>query len=234
MPTTRRSSSDEGAIELVRLQEEELAIAIKGVTPIIPHKWSEKAKAMMPGHPKRDEVQEKKGKHLPEQEAEECLYRLGDGRCGMPATAFKAAMIGACGLFEGITKVNTKLVLHVVGEGDEQLVPIAGTLKLREDTPRNANGGADLRYRYMIVDWSATVRIRYIPSVISARSIVALLDAAGKGGIGDWRPSAPKSATGTYGRWEVVSENPLPEEPAERTPWPALPEPPRTEQEEQA
>jgi len=29
------------------------------------------------------------------------------------------------------------------------------------------------------------------------------VDAGGNGGVGDWRPSAPKSLTGTFGRYEV-------------------------------
>jgi hypothetical protein len=208
MASTRGSGSgsESGAIELKRLAEDEIAVQIRGITPYIPHKFSEKAKQMMPGHPQKEQLSEKKGAHKPEEEARACTYFMPDGRPAAPATAIKAALITACGLHEGITKVNTKVCLHVVGEGPEQLVPLEGTLVLREDTPRNANMTADLRYRYMVTDWSATVRIRYLPSVISAASIVALLDSAGKAGIGDWRPSAPKSATGTYGRWEVVGD----------------------------
>lgn len=196
----------EGVITLRRLVEKQASIEIVGITPYIPHRWSEKAKELMPGHPNKAQVRETKGPRQPVEEAESCVYRLPDGRPGIPATALKAAMVGACRLFEGLTMVEAKLKFHVVGEGPEQLVPLTGTPVLREDTPRNSNGSADLRYRTMFTDWRATVTISYLAGLLNDDSVVALLDAAGKGGVGDWRPSAPKSATGTFGMFRVAAE----------------------------
>jgi hypothetical protein len=99
--------------------------------------------------------------------------------------------------------VEAKQLLFVEGEGPEQLVRISGKKDLHEDMPRNANGNADLRYRYYVQDWAAVLRIRYTPSRITRESVIALVDAAGRGGVGDWRPSAPKSYTGTFGTWRV-------------------------------
>jgi hypothetical protein len=194
---------DGAAVELQRLQDVELVVAIRGLTPYIPHRWSEKAKAMMPGHPGGDVVKQKKGLRQPTEEAESCLYRLEDGRLGMPATALKAAIVGACRFFDKPSMTECRQLIHVVGEGPDQLVPIEGELELHEDTPRNSNGGADLRYRFYITGWSAVVRVRFVPTSISAGSVVTLVDAAGRGGVGDWRPSAPKSNTGTFGTWRV-------------------------------
>lgn len=192
------------AIELQRLRDVVIEVPIVGITPVIPHQWSEKAKSMMPGHPASAErVKTKKGVREPEEEAESCVYRLADGRPGMPATAFKAAIIGACRFFDKPSMAEAKLLVFVEGEGPEQLVPIEGTPILREDTPRNSNGGADLRYRYAFHEWSALLKIRYVPSSITANSVTTLVDAAGRGGVGDWRPSAPKSCTGTFGTWRV-------------------------------
>src|SRR5262249_22783304 len=87
-------------IELKRLEDARIVVPIMGLTPIIPHRWSEKAKAMMPGHPDQEGVKDKKGVRKPQEEAEACLYRLPDGRPGMPATAFKAAIIGGCRFFD--------------------------------------------------------------------------------------------------------------------------------------
>jgi hypothetical protein len=127
----------------------------------------------------------------------------------MPATAFKAAMVSACRFFEKPSMTEAKLLIFVEGEGAEQLVPIEyeGEPILREDTPRNANGGADLRYRYSFFPWRATITVRFIPSSLSETSVVALLDAAGRVGAGDWRPGSPKSATGTFGTWRVAEED---------------------------
>lgn len=209
MPKSGSAASSAGAASLQRLQEEQLAIAIRGLTPYIPHDFGAKAMEGMPGHPKREQLGPRKGVRQPHEEAEACLYRLPDGRLGAPAAGIRAAMIGASGLFgKAVTKVNLKMALYVVGEGPDQLVPLEGELEREpwESPVHNADLSWDLRYRYRVFNWSAIVRVRFIPSVISAESVVALLDAGGKAGIGDWRPSSPKSSTGTYGRWEVVAE----------------------------
>ena len=201
------SGSDDGGVIILRpLSDDVLHVPIVGLSPVIPHRWSEKSKAMMPGHPDAQQVKVKKGVRKPEEEADSCLYRLPDGRLGMPATAFKAAIIGACRFFDKPSMVEAKQLIFVVGEGPEQLVPIEGEPVLREDTPRNSNGSADLRYRYALRNWKATLVIRFIASSISASSVVTLVDAAGRGGVGDWRPSSPKSSTGTFGTWRVPAD----------------------------
>ena len=203
----RKKKQTEEAIALVRLRDEFTEVQINGLTPVIPHKWSEKSKSMMPGHPNSEAAKrEKKGVRKPEEEADACVYRLEDGRPAMPATAFKAALIGACRFFDKPSMTEAKLLLFVEGEGPDQLVPITGKPILRTDTPRNANGSADLRYRYMFEGWAAKLKIRYVPSSITLESVVALVDAAGRGGVGDWRPSAPKSATGTFGTWRIATD----------------------------
>jgi hypothetical protein len=192
-----------GTIQLTRISDAFVEVPIIGVTPLIPHRWSEKAKRMMPGHPdSAGGVKKVKEKRNPEAEAEACLYKLGDS-LAMPATAFKSAIIGACRFFDKPSMTEAKLLIWVIGHGPEQLTVIEGTKEQREDTPRNANGNCDLRYRYQLNGWSATIRVGYIPHRISKESVIALVDAAGRGGIGDWRPSAPKSHTGTFGCFRV-------------------------------
>jgi hypothetical protein len=205
MAKAKKAVETTGTIELTRLQESRIIIPIKGLTPVIPHRWSEKSKRMMPGHPDKDSVKAKKEVRNAEEEAEACLYRLGKSPA-MPATAFKAAIVGGCRFFEKPSMVECKALIFVEGEGPEQLVAITGELMLREDTPRNSNGNADLRYRYAILEWRAELAIRFVPQLISASSVISLVDAAGRGGVGDWRPSSPKSHTGTFGTWRVDEE----------------------------
>jgi hypothetical protein len=203
----KAKKTEMGTITLSRLEDTIVEIPIVGLTPVIPHRWSEKAKRMMPGHPDGDTVKKSKGKRDPAEEAEACLYRIGkstkDDNLALPATAFKAAIVGACRFFEQPSMVEAKQMIFVEGDGPEQLVRITGKKELREDTPRNASGNADLRYRYYIHEWSAVLRVRFVAARITRESIVALVDAAGRGGVGDWRPSAPKSATGTFGTFRV-------------------------------
>lgn len=207
-PTTKTTNGS--VATLTRLVEASTEIEIEAISPAIPHKWSEKSKRMMPGHPDKPQIAETKGARKPQEEAEDCVHRLPDGRPGIPATAIKAAMVGACRLFDGLTMTEAKILFWVKGEGPEQLIPFEfeGEPILREDTPRNANGGADLRYRYQFNAWRATIKLHYLQGKISPDSLVSLLDAGGRGGWGDWRPSSPKSATGMYGMWRVVTEDP--------------------------
>jgi len=201
------SSDPQKTIVLERLKDAVIEVPIIGLTPVIPHRWSEKARRMMPGHPEGPDIKESKEKHKPVEEAEACLYYLGKGskkRLAIPAVAFKAAIVGACRFFKEPSMVEAKQLLFVEGEGTEQLVPIGGEKEgPHEDLPRNTNGNPDLRYRYYIIEWSATLRVRYTPSRITRESVINLVDASGRGGVCDWRPSAPKSMTGTYGTYRV-------------------------------
>lgn len=213
---TEAEVSQPKIIQLRRIEDLILSARIVGVTPVIPHRWSEKSLRMM-----RDKqmsatgtARARKEPKNPEEEARDSCYwldvRADDGstvtKGAMPATAFKAAMVGACRFYEGITMTQAKLLFYVEGEGPDQLVPIDGSHEMREDTPRNASGVADLRYRTQFWPWSAELRIHFLPSMIGPDSVFALLDAAGKGGVGDWRPSSPKSATGTYGQFRLLTD----------------------------
>jgi hypothetical protein len=74
---------------------------------------------------------------------------------------------------------------------------------MREDAVRNQTGVVDLRYRPMFENWGATIKVEFIPSILSLDSVISIVDAAGIGGIGEWRPTAPKS-NGDYGRFRTV------------------------------
>jgi hypothetical protein len=204
-------------LHLQRIEKASIEIPIEGMTPLIPHAWSEKAKRLMREKHSGVAARAKKEPQDPEKEALDSLYLLSDGRPGMPAVAFKAAIVGAARFFEGVTLVQLKACIFVVGEEAEQLVPIVGERTLREDTPRNAKGVVDLRYRYSFMPWSAVLNVIYMPTLVDAQSVLALVDAAGSGGVGDWRPSAPKSLTGSFGTFKV-SDTDVDEKPPAKAP----------------
>lgn len=221
MPAARKAAATEEEaqglkiIRLRRIEETILEVPVIGVTPAIPHRWSQKALNMMRAKQMAETgaLGKRREPKNPEEEAEQSCYWvdvLEDGRmvrhAALPAVAFKAAMVGAVRLYEGLTMTAAKLLFYVEGTGGEQLVPLDGPWEMREDTPRNSGGVADLRYRMQIWPWSATLKVHYIPSVINPDSVIALVDAAGRLGVGDWRPSSPKSASGTYGQFRVVTE----------------------------
>jgi hypothetical protein len=206
-PTTPDEVSAPAAIQLERLGWAVYHIPIVGVTSLITQRWSEKSRTQMLTK-QQTKARAAKEPRDPEANFEAARYRLRDGSDGMPATAFKAAIVHAARLFSGVTQVALKQMLVVLGDGvdsrGDHIVRINyDELVMREDTPRNASGVADLRYRPMYSGWSTTLHIRVIRGQIDMSSLVALVEAAGAGGVGEWRPTSPKSATGSYGTFQI-------------------------------
>lgn len=207
-PTAASPSSDEPVeITIQRIERAVVNVPVIGVTPLIMHNWSEKSKrkmldAQIEG---KTSTKRKREPRDPQADYEAAFYRLEDGRPGMPAAGFKASIADAARFYEGVTIVSLKTALFVHGVGRTQLVPIEGEVAMREDTPRNASGVSDLRYRPEFWPWSALLVVEYLPTMLSAESVFNLVDAGGRNGVGDWRPSSPKSKTGTYGQYRVTS-----------------------------
>lgn len=205
MPAT----TPEPAVEPLRITTQRvdtLVLTVVGVSPLIVSRFDEKAKEMMLAAQQTKTRKAKEPKD-PEKEFERRRYRLPDGRDGFPAVGFKGAIVGGARLFDGITMTGLKQQIYVHGEGTEQLVAIDGLCTMREDTVRVGQGVADLRYRPMYWPWRAELRIDFLPSQLSHESVIALVEAGGFGGVGEWRPSAPKSLTGTYGRFTIEEKN---------------------------
>ena len=214
MPSKKTTEGTEAvgqsALEVLDLQRVVYTIPVVGTAPLITQRWSEKARRMMLDA-QQSSTRKKREAKDPEALFDAARYRLPDDRDGVPATAFKAAIVHAARLFDGITQVALKQAIVVLGDGrddrGDDLVAIDyGELRMREDTPRNATGVADLRYRPQYWPWSATLRVLTIEGQIKDEaSVIRLVNAAGFGGVGEWRPTSPKSVTGTFGTFEVGS-----------------------------
>lgn len=192
-------------IKLERVQNEQAIVDIKGLTPLIVHNWSHKAREMLPGGANHKKGRRKEAHATPDEEYMASRYLLPDGSDGFPARAFKSAMVDSYFLFDSLKKVQLRRLVFVHGEGPEQLVRIEGEPVHRQDVVRIGMGTANLRHRAMYEDWGAQLAISFNPVMLSRDSIVALLEAAGQGGVGEWRPTAPK-AIGDFGRFQVVAE----------------------------
>lgn len=175
-------------IQLKRLGRLRADIPIEGTAPLIQNRFSEKARQMMLDR-QQGTALEREPKN-PEALYEAALYRLPGDRYGHPAVAFKDAVVGGVRFYKGskLTMTGVRTMLFVMGEGADMLVPIDGIPKMREDPVRNASGVADLRYRPVFWPWRATLSVAYIPNQFSLSSLVALVDAGGNGGVGEWRP----------------------------------------------
>lgn len=183
-------------IELPELKVEKVSITLRGTSPLIVHRFSEKAKKQMLDKQRGKAKAGREAKN-PEADYEESLYRLPDGRCGFPAIAFKAAAVSAAN-DAGIQKVLARRAFHIQGG---ELVPINGEPRMREDVVRLNGTTADIRHRGEFLEWEVTLDLVFNEGVISLEQLVNLFRIAGFGvGVGEWRPER----NGVFGTWEIA------------------------------
>lgn len=188
-------------IDLSRIGTERILVPIVGTSPLIVHRFSEKAKRKMLDA--MQGVKSPKEHKDPEAEYEAAFYRFPGGGYGFPAIAFKAATIGGARFYSGVTMTALKQFLFFsgpVGEDGQQLVPVAGTPHMRQDVVTVGRNGTDLRYRPQFTEWSAILEVTYADSMITRNSVLSLIDAGGLGvGVGEWRAERG----GTFGGYQI-------------------------------
>jgi hypothetical protein len=173
-------------ITIPQLKIQFLELELIGDTPLIMHKWSEKAKKQI------EDKQQKKAKagrdiRDPEQEFKEAMYL--DSKLGycFPANAFKCASVRA-GTDLEMKMSDLKRAFFVEGE----FVKIDSDKPfMRTDPVRIGMGSTDFRYRPQFNNWKTKLTIKYNSNVISDEQIINLFNVAGFGvGIGEMRPTA--------------------------------------------
>lgn len=178
-------------------------IRVIGDSPLIMHRWSEKAKKEM--RDKQMKVAKTKGREAknPIEDFIQSMYWLTEtptemtqeafdeaisngARFGFPTVAFKAA--ANYGAYRaGIIK-NTTVVKGAWHIFDELTEIISEPPVMREDMVKVGMGTADLRYRGEFRNWSTTLHITYVPSMIELDQLVNLINIGGMTcGVGEWR-----------------------------------------------
>ena len=217
MAAKKTETTERVMVELPGIDVGLFQVNIVGDSPLIVHKWSEKAKKEMldkqmkkasagkdAKNPVRDFVDaiywlDENGNMIDTPEElddvemdtpkEEICAVLANGRFGFPACAFKACAIDA-GYQQGVIakKTTARGAFHVLGE----YAVIEGVPEMREDMVQigGMSKVADIRYRPEFKTWKTTLTIRYNKKAISREQIVNLLNYGGfSNGIGEWRPS---------------------------------------------
>ena len=207
-------TTNEQVITIPALDIRTATVKIVGDSPLIMHKWSEKAKkeildkqmkkAKSKGHDAKDPFADFISSMYwldgePENKTPEGFAEaLEDGaRFGFPSTAVKAAAVAAA-YRAGITKnmVSMNGAFHILGE----FVEIHGEPVIREDMVKVGMGVADIRYRGEFPEWWSSFTVRYNAAVISLEQLINMVNMGGlAGGIGEWR--AEKG--GVYGSFHV-------------------------------
>jgi len=185
------------AISIPKMAVKTVELELVGDSPLISHRWAQKAKQQMLDKQMKKASKGKDAKD-PEKDYQESIYYTDDEKPAFPAVAFKAAAVGAC-RYVDMKMTEARGAFHVMGE----LVELDGKPEMREDIVRIGNGVADIRYRAQFPKWKARIQVRYNENAISAEQIVKLFEIAGFAcGIGEWRPQR----NGSYGMFHVAGQ----------------------------
>jgi hypothetical protein len=187
------------------------SVKIEGTAPYMQHKFSEKAKRMMMDKHRAGSQSRKGQKREPrdfEADYKQAMYVSREGWNGIPASAFRNAMISACRIV-GFKMTIAKLSVFVDADGFDvddgtPLVKIHGKPRVHEGLVRNETGVADIRWRPMWETWNATLNLRWDEAQFSLQDIANLLMRAGQQvGIGEGRPDSKNSAGIGLGLFKV-------------------------------
>lgn len=187
---------------------------ILGTAPYVQAAFPAKAEAMMKqkmmagGTAKGKKVREARDF---DDDYKQAMHVSSEGWPGIPAGAFRQAMISACRLV-GFKMTLAKLSIWVEADGVDRkdgtpLLKINGTPEANIMHTRNATGVADLRARPMWREWGATVRVNYDADQFTQTDVVNLMHRVGlQVGIGEGRPDSRTSAGLGWGTFSLASE----------------------------
>jgi len=187
-----------------------LTFFILGVTPLVPHAVSAKAKGMLLFPSPRKNTAEKATtmKHEPYEEFVDAFYRFTDAdksktRLYVPASAFHSAMQDAAIDMVGVKKAQIGRLTKVLGGK----IPVWGVPEIWTTVVRSSdmNRTPDVRTLPILPRWACRVQVEFVDSLIKQQSVMNLLGASGKIiGVGDGRVQKGKL---DMGQFRVVSEN---------------------------
>lgn len=189
---------------------------IRGTTPYVGNKFSAEAREMMRAKQAAGSQANKTGKKREAKDfskcREEATHFLADKSCGLPATAFRQAMVSACRLV-GFKMTLAKLAVFVEADGFDAddhspLVRFTkGEPRHFEAATRNDTGVADIRARPLWEPgWEAMLRVRYDADLFEESDVRNLLVRVGTQiGIGAGRPDSKDSCGQGWGLFEVLA-----------------------------
>jgi len=192
--------------------------ALRSTTPLVQNRFGAKAIQQMKDDQELGGAEKKKrGKKIHDpKDFDECyrdaMHVSTDGWHGIPAPAFRTAMVTACktvGFVMELAKLSVFIEADGVGTDGTPLVRITKGKPVMDISPvRLGNGPAaktDLRARPMFNAWEAKVKIRWDADQLTLADIANLLSRVGlQVGLGEGRPASKNSAGLGYGLFDVV------------------------------
>jgi hypothetical protein len=143
-----------------------------------------------------------------EQDYKDAMHVSTEGWVGIPAGAFRTAMIDVCRLV-GFKMTLAKLSVFVVPEGFDKvdgtpLVRIHGEPEMHVGGVRNANGNLDLRARPMWRKWEVKLTVTWDEDQFSLSDVTNLLMRVGtQCGVGEGRHNSRQSTGIGFGTFKL-------------------------------
>lgn len=192
-----------------------IEIRIVGEAPLVQNKFSAKsANQMLQTQMEGTTARSKKKREARDLDAEyhAAMHVDEQGRHGIPAPAFRSAMISACRLV-GFTMTKAKLSIFVEADAFDKddgtpLVFLEGEPRMHTGNVRLENGVASIAIRPMWREWAATVRVKFDADQFTISDVINLMSRAGQQvGIGEGRPDSKKSHGMGWGLFTLENQN---------------------------
>lgn len=184
-------------IHLPTVEKRRVAVRLNGESPLIVHRFEEKALTEMLA--KQRGLPFERQKKNPHADYEASKYKNVKDQDCIPVMTIKKAMIEATTFDENMTKKQSRGGFFIVGE----YAPLDyGEVRMRTDVVRLSGIGRtpDIRFRAEYLDWSVDIVIEFNPRLITVDQLFYLLREAGSSvGVCEWR--AQKD--GNYGAFSV-------------------------------
>ena len=214
---TKKTTAVEITIPEIKLKQ--ARIRIVGTSPLVVHKFSEKAKRqMLEKQMKTAKTSAKEAKNpcedfmgalywltpMPEEFTEEAFENAikNGARFGFPTTGIKASIVSAAYRSDLVkNKVSLFGMFHIMGEFAE----IKGAAPfMREDMVRLSTGVADIRYRpEFSTGWYMDLEITYNSSMLSLEQLMSFITLGGFSvGLGECRIEKG----GQWGSYKVAAK----------------------------
>lgn len=190
-------------------------VKIIGTAPYVQLAFGAKVKNLLMENMSKPRDDKKKKKHAPRDYLDDyknAFHTSDDGWHGIPAMAFRAAMIDSCRTV-GFKMTHAKLAVFVIADGHDAvdgmpMVKINGKPKMVTHHVLNDNKKADIRVRAMWKKWSADLNLEYDADMFSLTDVVNLLSRAGRqAGIGEGRPMSKTSYGVGWGTFRVAEKD---------------------------
>ena len=192
-----------------------IVVRIRGTAPLVMNRFSKKKEimdAMATAKAAKSEKSKGAGRAPRDYSAdfEGAWHKATAGWFGIPASGLRQGLIDACRTVN-LVMTRAKMAVFVIADGFDEK---DGTPLVRITSPqpperteipvRNDNGNIDIRIRPMWRAWWAEVTLEFDADMITAPSVVNLLDRVGRQvGVCEGRPFSKNSAGMGWGTFTV-------------------------------